>query len=289
MIKGNKTKLFVLGNGFDVAHDLPTRYSHFRKYLNQIQKLEPNPFDDRNRASIITYFDSRCNGDDWKDIEYALGLFPLYIEEYNPQKENRREKERYVFYQSCLLVEVMESFERWVNTISIESVKPIYKFGQIINNWDFAFLTFNYTPVLEKVYHVAEDSICHIHGKQGEGIIMGHNRFGEDAVEVWLLSDVAPYLHQEFSGLYKNPIVNIRHNQGFFDSLSQLAEIYSFGFSFSEPDREYVKLICEKTTENTMWYLNVFSSEDDRERYKEILLENGFHGSISTFSVEDGM
>ena len=285
MIKGNKNKLFILGNGFDIAHSLPTRYRHFRKYLYLIQERQPNQFDDRNRNALIAYLDSRCNGADWKDIEYALGLFPLYIKPYNPEKENRHEKEQYAFYQSCILSEVIESFEKWVNSISVDSVKPKSKMSQIIKSGDFAFLTFNYTPVLEKVYHVEDDSICHIHGKQGERIIMGHNRLHEEANELWLLSDVAPYLHEEFFRLYKNPIVNIRRNQDFFDSLTELLEIYSFGFSFSDPDHEYVKLICEKTTEKTVWFFNAFSSEDERERYKEILKENGFHGSFATFAV----
>jgi len=115
MIIETKSKLFILGNGFDIAHDLPTRYSHFRRYLEQIQGIDTNEFDNRNRASIITYFDRRCDGEDWRDIEYALGLFPLYLEGYNPDIDDRKEKEKYVFYQSSLLLEVIYAFRRWVN------------------------------------------------------------------------------------------------------------------------------------------------------------------------------
>lgn len=280
-----RSKLFILGNGFDIAHGLPTRYSHFRKYLEQIQGVETNEFDNRNRASIITYFDRRCDGEDWKDIEYALGLFPLYLEGYNPEIDDRKEKEKYVFYQSSLLLEVIHAFRRWVNSISIDDAKPKHNFTQIINGEDFAFLTFNYTPILEKIYNIRETAICHIHGKQGDQVVMGHNRRDDDSIDFWLLADVAPYLRQEFYRLFKDPLVNITHNQNFFDSLADLTDIYSYGFSFSEPDREYIELICEKTTERTMWHLSSFDPPDVQEEYKKIINACGFRGTTTIFTA----
>ena len=285
MIGKAKSKLFILGNGFDIAHDLPTKYNHFRKYLEQIQGIETNEFDSRNRALIITYFDRLCDGKDWKDIEYALGLFPLYLEGYNPEKDDRKEKEKYVFYQSSLLLEVIYAFRRWVDSISIDNAKPKYGFKQIIKDEDFAFLTFNYTPILERIYDIQESAICHIHGKQGDQVVMGHNRRDDDSIDFWLLADVAPYLRQEFYRLFKDPIVNIAHNQKFFDSLADLTDIYSYGFSFSEPDREYIELICEKATERTVWHLSSFGAPEVREEYKKIITACGFRGTTTTFTL----
>ena len=31
-------RLFIIGNGFDIAHGLNTKYSHFMKYLLQYEK-----------------------------------------------------------------------------------------------------------------------------------------------------------------------------------------------------------------------------------------------------------
>lgn len=285
MIGERKSKLFILGNGFDIAHGLLTRYCHFRTYLNQIQEVEANEFDNRNRASIVTYFDRLCDGSNWKDIEYALGLFPLYLEGYNPQIDDRKEKEKYVFYQSSLLLEVIYAFRRWANSIAIDDAEPQNTFTQIIKGGDFAFLTFNYTPILEKIYSIQETAICHIHGKQGDQVIMGHNRRADDSIDFWLLADVAPYLCQEFYRLFKDPIVNIRHNQNFFNSLEDLTDIYSYGFSFSEPDRKYIELICEKTTERTVWHLSTFDSSVVQEEYKKIISACGFRGTTTTFTI----
>lgn len=285
MIGERKSKLFILGNGFDIAHGLPTQYHYFRNYLKQIQEVEANEFDNRNRASIITYFDRLCDGSDWKDIEYALGLFPLYIEGYNPQIDNRKEKEEYVFYQSSLLLEVIYAFRRWANSIAIDDAKPKNNFTKIIQSGDFAFLTFNYTPILERIYNIQETEICHIHGKQGGQIVMGHNRRDDDSIDFWLLADVAPYLRQEFYRLFKDPIVNIKHNQNFFDSLADLTDIYSYGFSFSEPDREYIELICERTTERTVWHLSSFGAPGVQEEYKKIIHACGFRGTTTTFTI----
>ena len=32
-------KLYIIGNGFDIAHNLKTRYSDFRCYLNNVEKI----------------------------------------------------------------------------------------------------------------------------------------------------------------------------------------------------------------------------------------------------------
>ena len=190
-----------------------------------------------------------------------------------------------MFFQSFILLELIDSFVEWANSISVEGVKPNANFAQIIHDGDFAFLTFNYTPILEQVYNIPEDAICHIHGKQGGNIVMGHSQRDDASLDLQLLDDVAPYLRQEFFKLFKNPILNIRHNQDFFDSLTNLSEIYSYGFSFSDPDRAYIKLVCEKTTKKTVWYLSEFGTEELRRKYKDIIYESGFCGSVSTFSI----
>lgn len=78
------------------------------------------------------------------------------------------------------------------------------------------FLNFNYTRTIEQVYGIKASDICHIHGEvssRTEGIYFGN---GDD---------------EEF--------------EGFFDRLSKVNKIYSYGFSFSEVDMPYIEEIAK--------------------------------------------
>ena len=60
--------LYIVGNGFDRYHDLPTSYSNFYTFLKNNGK-------DTFIRQLETYFGSSINGksDLWSDLEVALG------------------------------------------------------------------------------------------------------------------------------------------------------------------------------------------------------------------------
>jgi len=61
-------KLYIIGNGFDCFHDLPTEYVHFHRFL---KKNFPDLEEQLNQ-----YFDFKVNKDKlWSDFETDLGTF----------------------------------------------------------------------------------------------------------------------------------------------------------------------------------------------------------------------
>ena len=70
-IIGHETKtLYVIGNGFDLFHGIPSSYSHFYHWLKAKGK---NEF----ISKMESFFPSIINGELllWKDFESALGIY----------------------------------------------------------------------------------------------------------------------------------------------------------------------------------------------------------------------
>ncbi|MCJ4641886.1 bacteriophage abortive infection AbiH family protein, partial [Klebsiella pneumoniae] len=57
-IKGKAMRLYIIGNGFDIRHGLPTRYKHFKSY---VAKNDKELYD-----AIEEYIPA---GDEWNELE----------------------------------------------------------------------------------------------------------------------------------------------------------------------------------------------------------------------------
>ena len=68
-----------------------------------------------------------------------------------------------------------EKFVEWIGKIDNKISKDDYFFP---NPEDY-ILTFNYTNTIEDNYLINNSNILHIHGKVGESIIVGHNKYQE--------------------------------------------------------------------------------------------------------------
>jgi hypothetical protein len=64
-------RLFIVGNGFDLAHDLPTGYCHFRNFMYS-HGDEPVGYEDieLNKFYVIKQFEKLCQPNNtWNDFE----------------------------------------------------------------------------------------------------------------------------------------------------------------------------------------------------------------------------
>lgn len=310
--------LFIIGNGFDLAHDLPTSYQDFYKYLLQEYpdaiELEPTfsiestdlpkggeEFNkDEVVALLIDVISVAERAEDskdydkikWKTLEQSLGRlrFDDYFEEMYSLFEHedddsalwrmayRVEDVSRNFYK--VTMKIKDLFSEWIDTINISEVDGKDSLYELLDPERDRFLTFNYTPVLEEVYGAI--LVEHIHGSQGDKVIIGH---GEPYKEFessytgseWALSE----LHE---ALRKDTSKAIEDAQFFFNNLGSVRNIYSHGFSFSEVDLPYIEEICQKiNTENMTWYLNNFNEEEERRTYKEKIKKCGFKGNFGIF------
>ncbi|TKH11864.1 hypothetical protein FC678_11030, partial [Peribacillus simplex] len=290
------SSLFIIGNGFDLAHTLPTSYEHFRQYLLQNypgahkespsftinSSTMPDGSEVYNKDDVVSFLidiisKAEPYGEKWSDIETSLGRlnYEEYLDEMSGlldddeddddlwHSAHRNEDAAEHFYNVTL--KIKELFSEWVNSIDISTARPKKKFQDIIDIENDVFLTFNYTSLLEDLYG-AED-VFHIHGERGFQrlpgfeLIIGHGDSREDFENKYVGAEWA--LSKIHQSLKKDTKEIIRKSRFFFDELPPVKNIYSYGFSFSNVDLPYIKeIINTLNTENVTWYLSDYDYEE---------------------------
>lgn len=280
-------KLFVIGNGFDIGHDIRCKYSHFQEYLNA------------KREDILEVMGKfYYTGEDselWSDFETSLERDINYdslseiIGENSPNfaSDDFRDGDWYdaqiYIEQECdkLLEMVRSGFEEWITSLEISEVNKKYDLDR-----SALYITFNYTYVLERIYNIPFSNILHIHNKVGEELIFGHGKNSDDFnVKKALYGDENALLsydedgniesnavgHEQFAenavcAFYdkmRKPTDQILNNQtNFFSRLSDVEEVVVLGHSYNDIDLPYFIKIAQSTNINTKWTLSFFTDKD---------------------------
>lgn len=293
-------KLFVIGNGFDLYHDLPTSYNDFNKFVIENRPDLENTFEE--------YFKLSTNKDYlWTDFENDLGSFDsnTFFNDIN-QIDVLDEKFRPSFIYSLeddleqetkiLINNVREAFEDWLTEISLESTKR-----KLCLDEKSIFLNFNYTLTLEEVYQIPSEKVLHIHGdieNNQESFIFGHNKnlklepnFDKNGE-----SNRAPFSDSEDNAKYpffalQKPVKDImRECDSFFKNLKEINQIIILGHSLNSSDIPYFKRIKKHAPEAAKWKIS-FYSDDEKATHLKSLQKIGIEESriefctISDFSI----
>lgn len=257
--------LYIIGNGFDLAHGIKSSYWNFREWLGN------------NRSNLIGMMDIFFSNqrDVWSSIEQALG-------EYNEESilDYCRPDEEFDYYHSLsssarvedspmtffqpVLEEFRDAFRDWVDSIEISGIEKVYKL-----NTDSRYLSFNYTDTLETEYGIAQNKVTHIHGSRlnDEEYIIGHNN-NRNPSSVW--DDYGLTFEQQ---AYENIIVwmneftkqynrNIANHSSFFDSLYDIKQIIVIGHSMSKIDWPYFREIIKNIGKEIPWIVYCHSIDD---------------------------
>lgn len=244
------TTLYIIGNGFDLWHGLPTRYSDFYEHSRTL-------LDDVSR-----YFN--LDGDDrpWADFETDLGTYNwmALFHEYNftnPSSESFRVSETYSLEDELqersddLHRSIAEGFEGWVDGIDVTSASPRMTFEE-----DASFITFNYTDTLQCVYGVPDCRILHIHGKAERGhLVFGHGvEIGDSEPELDERGDSNRDMFTNSKNAARYPLMAFRKNTAqvledcgeFFTRLQELTHIEVIGHSLSDVDLPYFRELADR-------------------------------------------
>lgn len=263
-------KLFILGNGFDLNHKLPTNYY-------------PNFYDAAQREGTI-YFFWNCfdinNMDLWNNFERSLSecdLEGIWENLLNSLTYDEDHHERYysdMIYESSEVVRVLEKtlnvFLREAEE-EIKTTKPINFFQSKFKKSDM-FITFNYTSTLEKVYKIKREKILYIHGKYEEGnkLIIGYPENEITEKDIKLLREQDEYDHgaisesidtinlipEEFQKSY-----DIRKISDFLSKFSnKIKEIIVFGHSCNIDQPYFLEI--NKLLPNVKWNFYWYNDED---------------------------
>lgn len=309
------SSLFIIGNGFDIAHGIPSKYSNFREYIikkypealqNKDEKVYLEDFEDFSFEELAAEFllaaMDRVQGEDWENFEDALAH--ITVDEKFPKPNHKQDEtdeednalmRDYLLYVDRLTngvvicTEIWQVFfQNWIREvqvpIKISNYSPRKGLREIFKSGDNIFLTFNYTKTLEKIYGVKD--VTHIHNCVGQKLIFGH---GEDTISYGgdgLL--MSSFLDDMLMTLKKDTTFPMIKNKKFFKRISKdIDKVYSYGFSYGKVDAVYIKRIVQSISPDAVWLFTAYEAQDrEALRIKKIKLRNyGFKG---TFDVYEG-
>ncbi|MGN0363530.1 MAG: bacteriophage abortive infection AbiH family protein [Bilifractor sp.] len=294
--------LYIIGNGFDRAHGLNTSYWDFRSYLQEnaenfliefekIYGYHPMDIDDyyipmnKQNEAIKRRNDILYNLL-WKNFEYSLGeLDESEIEaicrgsidsmqdiEFGDIEDTLN---AYFDKQFNFISSLQEYVKKWAEQINVDNVRVLKM--SILNDKKDYFLTFNYTPVLEKIYNIDEEQICHIHGGIspycsvspiiGHGncnVMTNHCELMKKCFELFDEGGVS--MHRAFINFYKRTFKNTQNflhlNSFFFDKLEDVSRIAIIGHSLGKVDLPYFERIYDITGRNIPWIIYYYHKDE---------------------------
>ena len=275
------SKLYVIGNGFDLWHGIPSSYGEFKSFVREHDR---DLFD-----AVENYLPA---GTDWSDLESALAAIDVdgIIEDLGHfmvsyaaddwsdayHHDFQYEVERVVERLSVML---RNQFGKWVRQLAIPTRSSAGKRLQSIDA-DGIFLTFNYTATLRKRYAVPDVHVLHIHGcadLEDNDLILGHGwnpqtrkslNDREDIEEIdTRLMEANDILDTYFSATFKPYDQLIQRNRQFFDRLLDIQEVCVLGHSLSDVDEPYFKaLLTVPSVSRARWSVACRSAADKSDK-----------------------
>lgn len=299
--------LFIIGNGFDISHGIPCKYSDFYNYLSD------------NRDDILEtmgkFYYVGNDSELWSDFEMSLekdidyGSLSEIISENVPNlgSDDFRDRDWYdaqiYIEKKCdeLLEDIRSGFEEWIESLENSRIRKRYRLDRSAK-----YITFNYTDVLEQVYKIISSNILHIHNKVGEVLVFGHGKKSEEFnVREALYGDENAYLstdedgniessevgHEKFAEnavcafydkMRKNTEEIIQNHSDFFRGLSDTDEITVLGHSYNDIDLPYFRKIAKSVGKKTKWTLYYYS-DNDKINAKKTMTDIGITENLQEY------
>lgn len=278
--------LFVIGNGFDLMHGVPSSYWHFQ---NSIGKKSPL------RNALDNYLKVK---EWWSDFEEALASLDvgmmrndttvdMWLDIFDAYDPNASAADFYMAAEAIMdpantiTQELPRRFRMWVESLSVPNTeRPLH--GLIT---DSKVLCFNYTEFIEDLYGVSHNNVCYIHGcrKKQKGhpkdlLVLGHHPVWEYEGEI---QQEHPSLHNGHKAALMNAAYEatvaflsyyddattkdctsiIQTHHAFFDSLEEIQNIVVVGHSMSPVDWDYF-LEIHHHCPNARWYVGYHGAND---------------------------
>lgn len=270
--------LYIIGNGFDKHHEIPSGYWDFHEWL-----IEKDPELVEQIDDLYGYSD-----DLWGNFEVELGNLDIpsvasEIYSENPADEMSEHFER-TYHAGAIVAgdtvgeiynKIREMFPEWVKSLpAADTCKKIK-----IDKEDSFFITFNYTDTLLDVYGIPLDDILFIHGRASDSatrfLVLGHGKSREEIqreAEAKFDEETHPAFIQtveaverQVNMMKKNTSRIIADNQSTWKAMKDVQHIYCYGLSMSPVDMPYLqKIVASIDAQHVIWHVNVFGNNDEQ-------------------------
>jgi len=268
------TTLYIIGNGFDLWHNLPTDYGSFYAYAKEtLDEMEAYYVSGENLERPWHDFENCLGTYDWQLFYDAYNDINVTSESFKPSHAYGLEDE--LVEQSEGHVESIQTlFHEWVSSIDVSITSTKYPFSQ-----NAIYLTFNYTDTLQTVYEISSGSILHIHGSAAayDDLIFGHGKSMEEEPEVdengdsnrTMFTDAQNAAKHPFYAFQKPVSERIEENRSYFRSLSGVIEVVVIGHSINDIDLPYFKEVA-KYAPNCRWAVYSYKTSDSKHHVRQL-------------------
>ena len=285
--------LYILGNGFDLYHKLPTLFSDFGKYV-ETNQLELNNYLER----YFHYVDL------WNDFENVLSTFDISEffsenEDLFPDEDSDNSGDTYVLED--VAEQTIKTLTTGLRNLLRDYLLQIrYIDKQFLNlDKEATFLTFNYTNSLERIYQIAPKRITYLHNRaksekhlfkpdeydyltDDSDIIIGHGvndkvvtmpkQYRRGIKTAIALEDAFDKLLLYYKESFKDTKQIISDNSCFFDCLTHIDKIIIIGHSLSDIDMPYFQEIYKKANNVKEWKIT-YHGNDELSKIKSQVLK----------------
>ena len=306
------TKVGMKTRYMDFKNDILKRYPKQISPISYPYRIAPGfEYDENMLVSYIVQTLDYCQDDAWSTLEPAFGesLVTIFMEDIYENSFLVNFKKNFgdgfdswdeyaeAYRQLTFLTErglALEDTAKKIKALFVQWVTDQLQnidYGKYGKNAGFEkvfhrnqsqndkYLTFNYTLTLEKLYHISEKQILHIHGKVGddkENFCFGHGENAYDIHDMDIISGLEHSVSRVLRILEKRTERIILENKTFFQNLQDITEIYSYGFSFGDVDMVYLDEICKYISpKEVTWYFNTYDTMNNPE-YLEKIRNRGF-------------
>lgn len=283
-------KLYIIGNGFDMAHGILSSYRDFCRFMRE------NHYADYQRIGKY-FFDDESEL--WSDFERNLthlNIERLVRENIDVWKNHNSREIENIF--DTEFSNLKAYFMEWV-TSQFNNIQADRKYDLSRNDF---YITFNYTPTLHIVYDVPNTHIIYIHENSVEDNmvmpIVGHGESPEDiehrianasdeieeivrasfqiSAGIYPVEETIEIIKHEIesflNSLRKDTEDVISHYNGFFEDLGthkdDITDVIILGHSLAEVDIPYFRKIENLLDVDTQWSTDYFPHDEVAKRIK---------------------
>ncbi|ECY2573188.1 hypothetical protein F6845_22040, partial [Salmonella enterica] len=182
-------KLYIIGNGFDLHHELDTSYFSFGDFL---RKNNQDIYDhlvefmgftdlppylsavDKSKHSLWSDFENSLAG---LDTESVLEDFSYLLPQVSSPDFRDRDWNSLPIEMERILQNLTEGLLIQFKSFILQVNYPVLNLNKRLRlDSDSIFISFNYTETLQKYYSIDDRQILYIHGKASsdEQLILGH-------------------------------------------------------------------------------------------------------------------
>lgn len=287
-------RLYIIGNGFDIRHGLPTGYKHFKSY---VAKNDQELYD-----AIEEYIPA---GDEWNELESDLGEIDyelilqnseIFLASYNTDDWSDSYHHDYQYevdkITRMLSDRLKEQFADWVKGINIADAYNSEQYIPPIPR-ESLYFSFNYTNTLQQIYAVPDEKIIHIHGNcsYDDDLILGHSFRVEKSLNPYIgpdqdtrIAEAYDSIDEYFGNTFKPSEDIIKEESVFFSSLKNVDEVIVLGHSLAEVDGKYFAEINKSIQENARWIVALYRGEEKSGSLEDYYVRDS---NISYVQYED--